>query len=269
MFDSRSSTPSRHLQRIQCARFASPQTVSQGPSQGLQLLPSCHYTEVVTMTQSFEISVVTAEGSRARDSDFQGTILSTLLTMCLSKLTLRLAFHTCSCEVLLTCPSVHVLQADMCKSTCHRRSALSTHPTLPPRTDRLQGFPRPVIIVDISVFIPSDSGMGENTSSGRSCRLSLALMISRHTNIERHISPFILSTHFNLGGLQVCNRCRSTSFHQQLQTHPASSCISFLVSVLHSTTSGQSMCRLSVFLRTLSGNHLYPAPDLQNAIHQL
>ena len=41
---------------------------------GLQLLPSCNHTEVVTMTQSFEISIATAEESWARGSDFHGTL---------------------------------------------------------------------------------------------------------------------------------------------------------------------------------------------------
>ena len=44
----------------------------------------------------------------------------------------------------------------------------------------------------------------------------------------------------------------------------------FLLSVLRSTTSGQSMCRrLTSSLRALWCNHLHPALDLQNAIHQL
>ena len=60
--------------------------------------------------------------------------------------------------------------------------------------------------------------MGENTSSGPSCSsLSLALLISRQTNLERHFSPFILSTHFNM---RSCNRCRSTLSHRQLRTLP-------------------------------------------------
>ena len=62
--------------------------------------------------------------------------------MCLPRLTLRLAFRTCFCKAWPTCQLVHVLQVETCKSTCelHRRSALSTRPTWPPRMDRQHGF---------------------------------------------------------------------------------------------------------------------------------
>ena len=108
----------------------------------LQLLPSCHHAEVVTMTQSFKD--LHRDCRRERGTRFRPSwnSLSTLLPMCLPKLTLHLAFHTCPCRVWPPCPSVRVLQEDMCKSTCelHRRRALSTHPTLPSQTDRLHGF---------------------------------------------------------------------------------------------------------------------------------
>ena len=109
------------------------------PSKCSQLFPSSQYTEIVTMTQTFQFSIVTTAESKGSSWNS----LSTLLTMCLPKLTLRLAFHsTCFCRVWPTCPSVHGLQADMCKSTCelHCRNVLSTHPTLPFQTDHLQGF---------------------------------------------------------------------------------------------------------------------------------
>ena len=123
----------------------------------------------------------------------------------------------------------------------------------------------PVIIVDTSIFNPSDGGMGENTSSGPSCSsLYLALLISRQTNLERHFSPFILSTHFSMRGLQPL---QLQSFSQ---THPSSSYTPFLLSVRRSTTSGQSMChRHPISLRAVWCNRLHPAPDLQSAVHQL
>ena len=68
--------------------------------------------------------------------------LSTHLTMCLSRLTLRHAFRTCFCKVWPTCQLVHALQEVMCKPTrkLHHRSVLSTRPTWPSRTDRQHGF---------------------------------------------------------------------------------------------------------------------------------
>ena len=39
-----------------------------------QRFATCNHTEVVTMTQSFEISIATAEESWARGSDFHGTL---------------------------------------------------------------------------------------------------------------------------------------------------------------------------------------------------
>ena len=59
-------------------------------SKGLQLFLSCNHTKIVTMTQSFEISITTAEESWARG-------------LCLSRLTLRHAFRTCFCKVWPTC----------------------------------------------------------------------------------------------------------------------------------------------------------------------
>ena len=41
----------------------------------VQLFPSCHHAEVVSMAQSFEVSVCTAKDSGARGSDLHGTIL--------------------------------------------------------------------------------------------------------------------------------------------------------------------------------------------------
>ena len=43
-------------------------------SKSLQLLLSCNHTEVVTMTQSLDISIATAEENWARDSDLHGTL---------------------------------------------------------------------------------------------------------------------------------------------------------------------------------------------------
>ena len=120
----------------------------------------------------------------------------THLTMCLTRLTLRHAIRTCFCKVWPSCQLAHVLQVDTCKSTCelHRRSALSTHPAWPSRVDRQHVFHRRVLssLLTQAFSTPSDGGMGENTSSGPSCSsLSLAFLISRHTNLERHFSPFI------------------------------------------------------------------------------
>ena len=88
--------------------------------------------------------------------------------------------------------SAHVLQVDMCRSTCglHRwKCALDTsHVAISNGPSPSAWLPSscPVIIVDTSIFNPSDGGMGENMSSGPSClSLSLVLLIYRQTNLER------------------------------------------------------------------------------------
>ena len=60
----------------------------------------------------------------------------TLLTMSLARLTLHLAFRTCSRRVWPVCPSAHTPQEDRCRTACGhlRASALLTHPTLPPQS---------------------------------------------------------------------------------------------------------------------------------------
>ena len=145
-FDSRSSAPSCHLHQIRCGRFASLRTVF---SKTFPKVCNCFRRATTqkssTMTQSFEISVVTAKESGARGSD----------------LSWKLSFNTCdhvshqidaASSVFIhipakswpTCPSVRVLQEDMCKSTCelHRGSALAARPPrLPSQTGRLRGFP--------------------------------------------------------------------------------------------------------------------------------
>ena len=181
--------------------------------------------------------------------------------MCLPKLTLRLAFHTCSCKVWPTCPSVRVLQEDMCKSTCelHRRSVLSTHPTWPSRMDRQRGFLRRVLSslwtqasstlptaawvkyvfwskLFVSVFgiyyLPAD----------HSRTASLALHLIHPFQFERFATVVV--------ALFVIDNFENTH-------------LPFLLSVLRSTTSGQSICRrLSICLQALWGNAKCSSPTL-------
>ena len=82
------------------------------------------------------------------------------------------------------------------------QSALLTPPTLPSQLVHLRDVHRRD--VDSSICNPSDGGMGDNTSFGPNCSsLFLVLLFSRQTNLERHTSPFILSTHFSLRRLQL------------------------------------------------------------------
>ena len=87
----------------------------------------------------------------------------------------------------------------------HCRSVLSTHPTWPSRMDRQRGFHRRVLsslLTQATATLP--------TAAWLKIRLLVQVVrlcpwpffISRQTNLERHFSPFILSIHFNMRGLQ-------------------------------------------------------------------
>ena len=103
-FHSGSSTPSHLRQSPAC--FTSKPFPKH--SQDLQLPPSCHQAEFVVMARSYEISLLTTKNTLFRPS---WNHPATLLTTCLSRLTLHLAFRRCPDKiepVILFCsfPSV-------------------------------------------------------------------------------------------------------------------------------------------------------------------
>ena len=165
------------MHQIQCGRFVSPRIVSQ--ESFLMFSTGSVFPLHRNRHHDTNLSVL-HRGCRSTRLRPSWNSLLTLLTMCLPKLTPRLAFHTCFCRVWPTCP-VHDLQADMCKSTCelHRRNVISTHSHVAISNGSSARFSasRPVIIVDTSIYNPSDGGMGEKTSSGsRRSSLSLTLL---------------------------------------------------------------------------------------------
>ena len=97
---------------------------------------------------------------------------STLVTKCLARRCVSHSVHP-STESGHLARLLVPIRSITCRSTCghHRTNALLTHPTLPARSVHRRGLwsSCPVIIVDTSIFNPSDGGMGEKTCSGPKC----------------------------------------------------------------------------------------------------
>ena len=212
----------------------------------LQLLPSCHYTEVVNMTQPFEISVVTAEGSRARDSNLHGTLSQHFWLRvspnwrCVSGSThapaksAQLALLLMSFRKICVNPpasftvevrSRHIPRCHLERTVCMISIVMSS------------------LWVVVSVSGPFDLSTDQSRTALLTLHLVHPLQLERLATVVVALFLIVNFEHIHLPHV----------FH-------------FFFSVLHSTTSGQSMCRHTVFLRALWSNHIHLALDLQNAI---
>ena len=90
----------------------------------LQLLPSCHHAEVVsigTTLRGFRLGCKRMQGTQFRPS---WNHPSTLLTTCLPRWTLHLAFRACYGKVWPVCLSVRTLQEDASPHKCVLETSL-------------------------------------------------------------------------------------------------------------------------------------------------
>ena len=145
------------------------------------------------------------------------------------------------------------LQEGLCGSACglRRTGALLTPPAFSCRSVHPFNFHRRVLS---SSWNPASSTLP--TAGWVRIRLDqavhllfLAFCISRHTNLERHTSPVILSTHFSERRLQPLSKHPVSS---TTSNTPCFSCAPFPLFVQRPTASGQSTChQFPIFLQPL------------------